>query len=122
MDLRRVNGGKEGTFTGLPIQPHWTRIPSRTPAPSPSEVRTGKAGFLLGAAHACVEWHRNAESRERASDLCFLARERKPERRTQHTHAHMKREGGRESKEEAKGKGEGGEEEVAVFGVKGEVG
>lgn len=69
-----------------------------------------------------MEWHRNAESGERASDLCFLARERKPERRTQRTHAHMKREEERvKGKQRGRGEG-GGEEEVAVFGVKGEVG
>ena len=120
---KKREGGKEVTFTGRPIQRHWTRIPSRAPAPFPSEVRTRRTRCLLGAAHACVEWHKNAESGERASDLCFSARERKPERRTQLTHAHMKggRERGRGSKGEAKGE-EGEEEEVAVFGIKGEVG
>lgn len=67
-----------------------------------------------------MEWHRNGR---RASDLCFSGGERKPERRTQRTHAHMKREGERvKGKQRGRGEGGGGEEEVAVFGVKGEVG
>jgi hypothetical protein len=52
--------------------------------------------------------------------LLLGGREEAGKTNTAHTCTHEER--GRESKGEAKGKGGGGEEEVAVFGVKGEGG